>query len=216
MVNGIRLKVCGLRTAADAARAVGIGADFLGFILHPKSPRFIELADFTALAGALPKEAARVAVMVEPTAEQVSAAKAAGFDYFQIHFRSEAPLAVVRAWSDAVTPEKLWLAPKLPPGVAFNNDWLALAGSFLIDTFHAEGFGGSGLTGDWGAFARLQAAHPEKTWILAGGLNPENVGAAIAQSGARFVDVNSGVESAPGVKSAERIAALGRALAGQS
>jgi phosphoribosylanthranilate isomerase len=70
----------------------------------------------------------------------------------------------------------------------------------LLDTFHAEGFGGSGKTGDWGKFARHQAAYPENFWILAGGLSAENIGAALAGTGARWVDVNSGVESAPGVK----------------
>jgi phosphoribosylanthranilate isomerase len=76
----------------------------------------------------------------------------------------------------------------------------AAAKFLLVDTFHAAGFGGSGQTGDWGKFARLQAAHRENFWILAGGLNPENIGDALRASGARFVDVNSGVEAAPGVK----------------
>ena len=96
--------------------------------------------------------------------------------------------------------ERLWLAPKLPPGVDVAPALLPFAKHFLLDTFHAEGFGGSGKTGDWGKFSRHQAAHPAKTWILAGGLNSENIGEALHASGARFVDVNSGVESAPGVK----------------
>ncbi|MEX2043960.1 MAG: hypothetical protein WD941_01320, partial [Opitutus sp.] len=82
----------------------------------------------------------------------------------------------------------------------------------LFDTFHAEGFGGSGRPGDWTGFARHQAAHPENIWILAGGLNLENIGEALAQSGARFVDVNSGVESAPGVKDEAKIRAFAVAL----
>ena len=77
---------------------------------------------------------------------------------------------------------------------------LAVAKFILLDTFHAEGFGGSGKTGDWGKFARHQAAHTHNFWILAGGLNAENIGDALRLSGARFVDVNSGVEAAPGVK----------------
>jgi phosphoribosylanthranilate isomerase len=71
---------------------------------------------------------------------------------------------------------------------------------FLLDTFHAEKFGGTGVTGDWGKFSRHQQTHPDKTWILSGGLNPANIGEALRASGARWVDVNSGVESAPGVK----------------
>jgi phosphoribosylanthranilate isomerase len=83
--------------------------------------------------------------------------------------------------------------------------WLPLAETFLLDTFHAEKFGGTGRTGDWEKFARHQQAHPQKTWILSGGLNPENIGEALRRSGARFVDVNSGVESAPGAKDHAKI-----------
>src|SRR5262249_7924649 len=142
----------------------------------------------------------RVAVMVEPSMEELAAAKAAEFDRFQIHFRHDLPLARVRDWSAQAEPASLWLAPKLPPGVDVAEEWLPLAGTFLLDTFHADKFGGSGEAGDWGKFARHQKKYFHHKWILAGGLTPENVGAALAASGARIVDVNSGVESAPGVK----------------
>lgn len=59
--------------------------------------------------------------------------------------------------------------------------------------------------GDWGKFARHRTNHPEKTWILAGGLNPENIGDALRASGTKFVDVNSGIETAPGVKDSEKL-----------
>ena len=89
---------------------------------------------------------------------------------------------------------------------------MPLAYTFLVDTFHAEGFGGSGRTGDWAGFARLTEANPGKRWILAGGLNPDNVVPAIAASGARFVDLNSGVETHPGAKSPEKLRAAAEAL----
>ena len=79
-------------------------------------------------------------------------------------------------------------------------------------TYHAGGFGGSGQTGDWTGFARMQTEHPDHTWILAGGLNPENIGAALTASGARFVDVNSGVERTPGVKDEAKLKAFVVAL----
>jgi phosphoribosylanthranilate isomerase len=101
--------------------------------------------------------------------------------------------------------ERLWLAPKLPPERDVPPDLLPLAKFFLLDTFHAEKFGGTGLTGDWAKFARQQSAHPKNVWILSGGLNPENVGDALRESGAKFLDVNSGVESAPGVKDLEKL-----------
>ncbi len=212
MIGDTRFKVCGITRAADAQLAAELGADFVGFILYPKSPRYLALAAYETLRAELPAVPKRVAVMVEPSNEELAAALAAGFDFFQIHARADVSLASVAAWSAAVGAGRLWLAPKLPPGVAFPVQWLPLAGTFLVDTYHAEGFGGSGRTGDWSSFAALAAVHPEKTWVLAGGLSPDNIVAARAQSGARLVDVNSGVESAPGVKSHEKLRALAAAL----
>jgi phosphoribosylanthranilate isomerase len=82
----------------------------------------------------------------------------------------------------------------------------------LVDTFHAAGFGGSGQTGDWEAYTRLRTAHPQHHWILAGGLKPENVAEALRLSGAQWIDVNSGVESAPGVKDAAKLRACADAI----
>lgn len=212
MIGDVRLKVCGLRREADTRLAAELGADFLGFILYPKSPRYLAPAEYSALAPRLPAGPTRVAVMVEPSIEELGQAREAGFARFQIHARHDVPLERVRGWSETVGTEALWLAPKLPPGAVFPAEWLALADTFLVDTYHAEGFGGSGKTGDWSGFARLAAAHPEKTWVLAGGLSPDNITAARGQSGARFVDVNSGVESAPGIKSPEKLRALAAAL----
>lgn len=199
MIDGIRLKVCGLTSIVDAEFADRCGADYIAFNLYPKSPRYLPLTTFEAMSPRLPGRK-KGAVSVEPTAKELSAMVAAGFDYFQIHFRHDFPLAAIAEWSKAVSPDRLWLAPKLPPGVDVSADLLPLAKFFLLDTFHADKFGGTGKTGDWEKFSRHQNAHPEKTWILSGGLNPENIGDALRQSGARFVDVNSGVESAPGVK----------------
>lgn len=199
MIDGIRLKVCGITSLVDAEFADRCGADYLGFILYPKSPRHISLAQFRAMAPRLP-DRKRVAVCVEPTADELTAMRDAGFEYFQIHFRPETIDGQLAEWSQIVGRKHLWLAPKLPPAADVSAGTLAAAKFVLLDTFHSEGFGGSGKTGDWGKFARHQAAHADHFWILAGGLNPDNIGEALQQTGTRFVDVNSGVESAPGVK----------------
>jgi phosphoribosylanthranilate isomerase len=145
-------------------------------------------------------ERRKVAVVVEPTVTELEEMRAAGFDFFQIHFKPDLATENVAAWSAMVGAEKLWLAPKLPPAADVPAALLPLAKFFLLDTFHAEKFGGTGMTGDWAKFARHQQTHTDRTWILSGGLSPDNVGEALRASGARFVDVNSGVESAPGVK----------------
>lgn len=212
MIHGTQLKVCGQTRAEDARVAADIGADFLGFILYPKSPRYLSLDAYKALAPSLPTVPRRVAVLVEPSADELAAASAAGFDFFQIHFAHTTPLATLQGWSGQVGAHRLWLAPKLPPSVDVPADWLPLAGTFLLDTFHAEGFGGSGKTGDWAKFARHRETYPQHTWILAGGLSPDNVADAVARSGARFVDVNSGVESSPGVKDHAKLQRLAEVL----
>ncbi len=199
MIDGIRFKVCGLTSLVDAEFADRCGADYLGFVLHPASPRGISLAQFSAMAPRLPARR-KVAVSVEPKGGDLAAMRDAGFDYFQIHFRPETTEAQLAEWSQLVGAKHLWLAPKLPPGAEVTSATRDLAKFILLDTFHPGVFGGSGQTGDWGKFARHQAAHPENIWILAGGLNADNIADALGQSGARFVDVNSGVESAPGVK----------------
>jgi len=211
MIDGVRLKVCGLTSLVDAEFADRCGADYLGFIFHPKSPRYISLAQFQAMAPRLP-DRRKVAVTVEPSVVDLAALRDAGFDYFQIHYRPETPEADLIAWSRVVGEKHLWLAPKLPPGAEVSPAALALAKFILLDTYHAEGFGGSGRTGDWQAFARCQAAHRGNFWILAGGLNAGNIGDALRESGARFVDVNSGVESAPGVKDEGKLKAFVVAL----
>ena len=91
MIDGIRLKVCGLTSLIDAEWADRCGADYLGFIFHPKSPRHLTHAQFAAMAPRLP-DRRKVAVSVEPTLDELGALRDAGFDYFQIHFRPETPV----------------------------------------------------------------------------------------------------------------------------
>lgn len=205
MIQGIRVKVCGLTSLVDAGLADAIGADYLGFILYAASPRFVTLEHYRAMAVRLPARR-RVAVSVEPGEAELAAQAAAGFDFFQVHFRPGPDDEVrLERWSRAVGRERLWLAPKLPPGVEVTAAMRQAAEGIVVDTFHAGGFGGSGRTGDWEGFARQRQLYAENTWILAGGLNAANIGAALARSGARVVDVNSGVESAPGIKDAVKL-----------
>jgi len=207
MISGIRFKVCGLTSLVDAEIADKCGADYLGFNLYPQSPRYVSLAQFRAMASHLP-DRRKVVIAVEPTVEQLKAMDEAGFDFFQIHFREATPMATLQKWSEMLGPKRLWLAPKLAPAVDLDPALLPLADYVLVDTFRAESFGGTGETGDWGKFARHREAYPNKHWILAGGLNAENVAAAVRATGAKFIDVNSGVETAPGVKDLAKLQQL--------
>jgi phosphoribosylanthranilate isomerase len=154
----------------------------------------------------------KVAVLVEADPARLERLLPFGFDAYQLHFRADAETTALTAWQQTVGRERLWLAPQLAPDAELHPEWLALADTFLCDTFHPGKFGGTGRTGNWPQFRRQAEAHPEKTWILAGGLTPDNLNAAIEATDALFVDVNSGVESAPGIKDPEKLFALWRAL----
>jgi phosphoribosylanthranilate isomerase len=212
MASAIQVKVCGLTAKADATFAASQGAGYLGFIFHPKSPRYISLEKFKAMRDGLPV-GKKVAVVVEPTVDELLKLKAEGFDLFQVHFRHDLPIEAIESWSKVVGATNLWLAPKLPPAVDVPASWAPLASTVLLDTFDPTLFGGTGRTGDWAKFKRHAEKTPDATWILSGGLNPANVADALRSSGARFVDVNSGVESSAGVKDHAKIAAFFRALA---
>ena len=211
MINGVRLKVCGITSLVDADAADAVGADCLGFIFHAKSPRNVAATQYAAMKERLPPRK-KVAVCVEPSAVELAALEKLGFDLFQIHFAAETTVATLGAWSQLAGRNRLWLAPKLPPSQDVKPEWLTFADTFLLDTFHADKFGGTGETGDWPKFKRHREAHPGKTWILSGGLTPANIAAAVTSTGAKFVDVNSGVEQAPGIKSPAKLQALVLAL----
>jgi phosphoribosylanthranilate isomerase len=211
MIEGIQIKVCGLTSLVDADDADACGADYLGFNFYPKSPRYLSFRQYAAMADRLPGRR-RVAVAVEPDAAAVQAMADAGFDRFQIHFRHDFPISKIEAWSKAVGPGKLWLAPKLPPAIDVPESWLVLAKTVLLDTFDKALFGGTGRTGDWEKFKKHRKAYKGTTWILSGGLNAENVGDALDGTGARFLDVNSGVESAPGVKDRAKLDAFAASI----
>jgi phosphoribosylanthranilate isomerase len=153
----------------------------------------------------------KVAVMVTPTSDEFAAASQAGFDLFQVHFPAAEPSSAAAVAAQAGW-DRVWFAPRLAPGESIDPALLPLVRTWLLDTCRAEGYGGTGRTGDWTQFRRYRENHPDRTWILAGGLGPDNVGAALAATGARTIDVNSGVERGPGVKDPVKLAALRAAL----
>lgn len=211
MKGGVQVKICGITRLTDARLAVELGADFLGFIFYPNSSRCIDYETYRQLRAELP-QAPRVYVQVRPEADELKQALEEGFDAFQIHFPADENRQTVGEWSAIVGAERLWLAPKIAPGNPFPEDLLPLARTFLLDTFREDSYGGTGATGDWDRFRAWSERWPEKRWILAGGLNPENIRSAVESAGLSFLDVNSGVEASPGRKDADRLRALFRSL----
>jgi phosphoribosylanthranilate isomerase len=212
MINGIRFKICGLTSLVDADAADACGADYLGFVLCPKSPRHMLLESFKAVLPRLPETRKKVAVVVEPNPGDLPLLIEAGFDLVQLHFRIDAPLSKIERWSEVIPKDKIWFAPRVPAGVHLDPAFFPLASTILFDSYNPEIFGGTGQTSDWSQFASLKEKYSQLKWVLAGGLNAENIASAITATGARMVDVNSGIELAPGIKDYAKMKAFVLAL----
>ena len=205
---GIRVKICGLRTPADVAAVARAGAAYAGFVFFAKSPRNLTLPEARLAAMAAPVGLARVALTVDADDTTLDAiVEAVPLDILQLH-GGESPGRVDEVRSRYGLPVMKAL------GVADEGDlpaileYSAVADQLLIDAKPPRGAvlpGGNGLAFDWRLLAGRRWLRP---WMLAGGLTAENLAEAVRLTGARQVDVSSGVESAPGVKDPERIAAF--------
>ena len=194
-----KIKICGLTREEDVNLSLSLGADYFGFILYPQSPRAVSLDRAVELAAAVPV-GQRVAVDVATSLEDLKSYRDAGFDYFQIHFEADFEHSNLAEYSKIVGKDKLWLAPRLASEDTFPENILDYADTILIDTFVKDQFGGTGKVGDWPRFNTLKERYPQTNWVLAGGLSPSNLLESLASSAADHLDINSGVESTPGIK----------------
>jgi phosphoribosylanthranilate isomerase len=200
MTPELKVKVCGLTRRSDIELIAELGADYFGCIVYPKSPRYLEVDRRAAFFQAAPA-GRRVAVDVNPSNEALRTYVEAGFDFFQLHTAIDCPPQQLDQWAHIVGgPDRLWLAPILPPNRDLPDSFVQLGARILLDTYQKNQVGGTGKVNDWERFRRLQRRYSQVDWILAGGLNPQNLAVAIRQAGASHLDVNSGVESAPGIK----------------
>jgi phosphoribosylanthranilate isomerase len=192
-----RVKVCGIRRLEDAELAVTLGASAVGFVLWDRSPRHIGICEASKIARALPPFVTRVGVFVDAAPQEVTAAvREIGLDAIQLHGdeRVEEYEAVPARVIKAVSPgsaEDVTAAIALPAGV-----------SVLIDADAPVERGGTGRPANWTRAAEIARARPI---LLAGGLTAASVTDAIRQVRPWAVDVSSGVEDAPGIKSARRM-----------
>jgi len=213
-MNTPKIKICGLTRWVDVSAALDLGADFCGMIVYPKSPRAVTRDQAWDLCQRIPA-GMRVMVDVNTGADELEDWADCGFDHFQIHCDIDVGLATLAAWSGIVGKERLWLAPKIPPGQPFPQAVLEFADTILVDAYHQDKYGGTGQTGNWEQFADWATMYAHKRFILAGGLNPDNVAEAVRVSGAEVVDTASGVEAEPGIKDPTKLRAYFQALGRQ-
>jgi len=205
MTNPVSVKICGLATVDDVRACADAGANYMGLVFFEKSPRNITIPAARELALAAPLGLAKVALVVNPSDAELDAITASvPLDMVQLHGR-ETPERV------AEVKARYGLPVMKAVGIADGDDlpklesYFGVADQILVDAKPPKGGelpGGNGLSFDWRLIAGRRWPCP---WMLAGGLTPENVAEAVKMTGAKQVDVSSGVEDAPGQKNAELI-----------
>lgn len=191
-----RIKICGLTRPEDVAAAVACGADALGFILYPASPRYVDLARLEQLVREVPPFIATVGLFVNASRAQIDAVRArVSLSLFQFH--GDETLEQCRA-----TGMPYLKALRVHPDLDLIECSRRYpdAAALLLDAW-VEGYGGGGKAFDWSLIPEKFAPRV----VLSGGLNAQNVADAVAQVHPYAVDVSSGVESAKGIKDAGRI-----------
>ncbi|HTA21300.1 MAG TPA: phosphoribosylanthranilate isomerase [Polyangia bacterium] len=190
------VKICGITSVDDAKGAVAAGADAVGVNLWPDSKRFVDDATARAVLAVLPAHVIKFGVFVNAPADEIaSRIVSLGLDRAQLHGNEQAR---DYATLDAATVVR---AVRVRDEATFQTEAMWRPGLWLYDAF-APGFGGSGSKPPWPLVAKLA----RRPFLLAGGLTPDNVAAAIAAVRPDGVDVASGVERSPGIKDATRVA----------
>lgn len=200
-----QVKICGLTRPEDIEAAAQAGARYAGFVFFPKSLRHLSIESAAALARNAPDLLARVGLFVDPDDAALDAVLArVALDIIQLH-GSESPPRVAEIRARTRLPVMKAVGIAAPQDLGALWDYGLVADLLLVDAKPAPGAalpGGNGLAFDWRLLAGRRLLRP---WMLAGGLTPDNVAEAVRLTGAPMVDVSSGVESAPGIKDADRI-----------
>jgi phosphoribosylanthranilate isomerase len=205
------VKICGLKTPEPLEAALSAGADMVGFVFFEKSPRHLELDAARKLAAQVGGRAEKVALVVDADDARLAAiVEAMAPDWLQLH-GAETPerVAFLRATFGLPVMKAIGIAG--PDDLARAKTYENVAERILFDAKPPKDAvlpGGNGLRFDWALLRDHAAGAGRKDWMLSGGLNPDNVAEAIRLTGAPGADVSSGVEHAPGEKSAEKIRAF--------
>lgn len=213
-MSPVAVKICGLGSADALAGALEGGARRVGFVFYPPSPRNIAIDRAAALVARVPRGVEAVGVFVEPDDALLDEVLGrAPLSALQLHGR-ETPRRVAQLRARYGLPVVKAVQVADEDDLAQAGAYAPVADRLMFDARPPAGAalpGGNGVAFDWRLLAGRTWPRP---WVLSGGLTPDNVARAVAETGAREVDVSSGVESAPGVKDPARIAAFFAALGG--
>jgi phosphoribosylanthranilate isomerase len=195
-----RVKICGITCVEDGLAAVAAGADAIGLVFYPASPRAVTVEQAAAICAALPPFVATVGLFVDADADQIVRVLAqVPLSTLQFH-GAEQPSDCTRFHRPYIKALRM----REQTDVAAERQRYDSAQALLLDTYRAGTPGGTGETFDWARIPPACAGHV----VLAGGLNPDNVGAAVETVRPYAVDVSGGVEAAPGIKDHARVCAF--------
>jgi phosphoribosylanthranilate isomerase len=206
----IDAKICGINSPEALAAAGKGGARFVGFVFYPRSPRAVTAGEAAALAVRVPSGVSKVGLFVDPDDDQLAATLArVALDLLQLQ-GSEPPGRVAQIRDRFGLPIMKAIKVATAEDLAGAEDYLGVVDRLLFDakapaTMKNALPGGNAVAFDWRLLAGRSWTRP---WMLSGGLDAGNLAEAVGISGARAVDVSSGVEARPGVKSPEKIAAF--------
>jgi phosphoribosylanthranilate isomerase len=204
MARPLLVKICGVTTPEDAAMAAAAGADAIGVNFWPGSKRYVDAAAAPAVLAAVPPGVLKVGVFVNAAAAEVARCfETLGLDRAQLH--GDEIAAEFAAWD----PARLVRAVRVRDASTFEKE-ASWAPSLWVYDAHVDGYGGGGVPAPWD----LIAHHGRRPFLLAGGLSPENVAAAVAATRPDGVDVSSGVEGASRRKDPGKVAAFVAAARG--
>jgi len=195
----LRTKICGLTDRDSVSAAINGGAAFLGFMFYPPSPRNLSVIRARELSDTVPKTVKKVAVLVNPNDKQLAEIKEIFLpDYFQLH-GNESPERVAEIKRNIKVPVIKAFAVKNADDIARSGAYYDITDMLLFDAKAPEDAlpGGNGLSFNWHLLNRREFPLP---WMLAGGLNIDNIKEAVDISGARIIDVSSSLEREPGKK----------------
>jgi len=200
------VKICGITNREDALTAVHAGADAIGFIFYPPSPRFVNPDRARQIACGLPGSICRVGVFVDEDPEEVRRIRRfCGLDYIQLHGKESSDYCALFSPSVLIKAVSL----RKEEDLAILGDYPVKA--ILVDTGGQGQPGGTGKTCDWSLAKKAGERH---RIILAGGLHPANILPALETVSPQAVDVGSGVEEKPGKKDPAKMQALVAAVKG--
>jgi phosphoribosylanthranilate isomerase len=203
-----QVKICGIRDAGTLEVACASGADLVGFVFYPPSPRALDIFAAAELAASVPDHVGTVGLLVDPDERTLDGLLAhVSLDILQLH-GDETPerIALIREHTGCRVMKALRIREKADLELAVA--YASVADLLMLDAKPPIGAvlpGGNGVVFDWALAAGFRPGRP---WALAGGLTADNLAAAVAATAADIYDVSSGVESAPGVKDPEKVRAF--------